>query len=463
MSRINRFIRTALTYFAGNILSKLVTFFLIPLYTNRLSPEDYGNYDLITTIIIFMVSVAFFQIWDGMFRFSFDCKDDAEKYNVISDSLIVFICGIALYCVLLFALYSYLKFDYLWYVLPFGIMYGLQYLYSFMARVFLRNSLFVFSGTANSIVTALCNILLILRFDMGVRSLYIAQIIGCMVQIVIIEIALRPLKHVDLRNINTSRIVQMIRFSGPLCVATVSYWLLSGFTKVIINQTLGSAENGIYAIASTLANITIIAVNIFQFAWNETAYMMADESNRKEKYCKCSDLLFVTVAIGCAGICIGIKILFPIMVGDKYASAYGIIPLLMIGVSANAIAGFLGTLFMTEKSTSYILSSTIIAATVNLSVAKQMTAHFGLVGAVMTLSASFMVLLAVRMLMLNKVLEIKVSAKSFLTIVYVAVSLYMYYKVDSLPIMIIYCIVLVGLYYISFTGITGFSMRKAEK
>ena len=152
MNRISRFIKTALTYFAGNILSKLVTFFLIPLYTNKLEPADYGNYDLVTTIIIFMVSVAFFQIWDGMFRFSFDCDTDEEKYRVISDSIVVFLGGVAVYCVLFFALLKYLKFDYWQFVLPFGIFYGLQYLYSFMARVFLKNALFVFSGTANTVV-----------------------------------------------------------------------------------------------------------------------------------------------------------------------------------------------------------------------------------------------------------------------------------------------------------------------
>ena len=435
MNRISRFIKTALTYFAGNILSKLVTFFLIPLYTNKLEPADYGNYDLVTTIIIFMVSVAFFQIWDGM----------------------------AVYCVLFFALLKYLKFDYWQFVLPFGIFYGLQYLYSFMARVFLKNALFVFSGTANTVVTALCNILFILQFNMGVKSLYLAQIAGCLVQIVAIEIALNPLRYLDFNRINKDRIGKMLRFSGPLCVATVSYWLLSGFTKVIINQTLGSAENGIYAIASTLANITIIAVNIFQFAWNETAYLMADESNRKETYSKCSDLLFVTVAMGCAGICIGVKIIFPIMVGERYLGAYDILPLLMIGVSANAIAGFLGTLFMTEKSTSYILTSTMVAAAINLLSAKTASMQFGLRGAVVALSVSFIALLIVRMIMLQKVIGIRISPISFLTCGYIAIAMALYYSVDSLVILILFCIVLVALYLLTFMKITGFNLGRNRK
>ena len=71
MSRVRQFFQTAFTYFAGNIFSKLVTFFMIPLYTNQLPPSEYGDYDFVVTIITFFISVAFFQIWDGMFRFSF--------------------------------------------------------------------------------------------------------------------------------------------------------------------------------------------------------------------------------------------------------------------------------------------------------------------------------------------------------------------------------------------------------
>ncbi len=66
MNRLKRFLQTALTYFIGNILSKLITFVLIPIYTNKLTPSEYGNYDLVITIITLFVSVAF-----GMVCFDF--------------------------------------------------------------------------------------------------------------------------------------------------------------------------------------------------------------------------------------------------------------------------------------------------------------------------------------------------------------------------------------------------------
>ena len=74
MNKIKRFFETAGIYFAGNILSKLVAFFLLPLYTTRIEPAQYGNYDLVISLINLVAPIAFFQIWDAMFRFAFEVK-----------------------------------------------------------------------------------------------------------------------------------------------------------------------------------------------------------------------------------------------------------------------------------------------------------------------------------------------------------------------------------------------------
>ena len=40
------FFKSSICYLLGNILSKVIVVFLLPLYTNNISPEDYGRYDL---------------------------------------------------------------------------------------------------------------------------------------------------------------------------------------------------------------------------------------------------------------------------------------------------------------------------------------------------------------------------------------------------------------------------------
>lgn len=468
MNRLKQFCQTALTYLAGNILSKLVTFFLIPLYTNQLSTKDYGEYDVTITIITLLVSVAFFQIWDGMFRMSFDEKKVEDKYQIIGICLKGYGLGIVLFSVLYFIVskFAITQSGILPYV--FGIVFGAQYMYSFAARVFLKNKLFVLSGAISTLTIALTNIVLILQFHVGIQSLYYAQIAGCVIQIIIIEARLHLIPNTIKTETNLAKLRTILNFSFPLCIATVSYWLLSGYTKIIINQVCGAQENGLFAIASSIANIAVIAVNVFQFAWNETAYLMANDENRVAMYRKCLDLLFCTVWVCCAAFCSIISIIFPYYVGEAYQKSSIVIPYLMIGVSANAIAGFLGTLFMTEQKTRFIMISTLIASGVNILFSGFVTRTYGLIGAVLVLSVSFILLMGLRLLQVTKKLRISFSPYIFISIIPVILGVVLYTLQPGIIVNVVFLLILAVGYVFVVKKITGISfmdiiLRKGKK
>ena len=453
MGRIKRFIQTASTYLVGNILSKLVSFFLIPLYTNKLSSADYGDYDVVITIITLLVSVTFFQIWDGMFRLSFDAENKDDKDEVINTSVKGYvICILPFACVYLI-LSRIASFAYPILTFVFGIVFALQYIYSFAARVFLRNKLFVVSGVANTLAIAITNIVMILQFGFGIRSLYYAQIIGCLIQIIIIEIRLHLIRISFNRYFNFELFKRILKFSIPLCIATISYWLLSGYTKIIINTTCGSKENGLFAIAASFSSVVVLAVNVFQFAWNETAYLMANEKNRISTYKKSLDLMFCTVWF-CSGIfCSVINIIFPFFVGEEFHGSSVVIPYLMIGLAANAIAGFTGTLFMTEQQTRYIMTSTIVAAMVNIVLSRPITKAYGMIGAVLVLSFSFILLLLLRMLYIKKTMAFSISPLAVFSIITIVPSVLLYSYNAGVLSNIAYIFALLLCYYAVFKRI----------
>ena len=142
--KIRRFLETAFVFLAGNMLSKLISFFLLPLYTSQIAPDQYGAYDLVMSFINLVAPIAFLQIWDGMFRFAFDYKEDRDKKTVISNTWLVMLMGIVVYFAIFCGLNAFYKFAYFGYVLLYGFAYALHYVYTYAARVFLKNKLFVF-------------------------------------------------------------------------------------------------------------------------------------------------------------------------------------------------------------------------------------------------------------------------------------------------------------------------------
>lgn len=448
MEKIKRFINTTLVFFAGNVMSKLVSFFLLPLYTSRLLPEQYGSYDIAISLINVIAPIAFFQIWDAVFRFAFDYEKDDEKQKVINNGTFVFLCGIVFYTLLFFASTTYFKFEYKGYVLIYGLLFALQYVYTFAARVYLKNQLFVVSGVINTLVTSILNIVLILVFECDVSSLYISLIIGTIVQLIIIESSIGVARNFRASQIDKGLISKMLRFSVPLCVATISYWLLSGYTKMIIYEKLGVFANGLYAVANKFASLITILVTVFQYAWNEMAYMMSNEQDRSKTYNICIDAMLKSTLWGTAVICLAIKIVFPYFIDSQYSDALNLIPACMIGVAFNSLASFLGTLFMTEKRTSFILTSTLISSLFNVVLGYIGCKLWGLQGAIIALTASFLLLLILRIVKLVINYNVKIKINNILPLVVLIVSVLFFIYLDSYILFIsTVIIVLSGLIY----------------
>lgn len=453
MSKIKRFIGTSGTYFIGSILSKLIGFFLLPLYTSKLSPEEFGTYDLVVTILSFFAPIVFFQIWDGMFRFSFDKQKLNEKYSIISNSFLVLAFGLLIYSVIFGVTYSIYQFEFAWLTFFYGILIALQYQYTFIARAFLRNQLFVITGLMNSLVSASTNIILILMFNMGVESLFIATILGSIVQVLIIEIRLHPLRNFRFKELNKQLQIDMIKFSLPLCIASVSYWMLSGYTKVVISQQLGNYSNGIYAVATKFTSMITLVISVFQYAWNEMAYLMVKDENRVLKYEKSIEYIFRVVIIGSGVFMLLIKIIFPYLVNSTYNEALMIIPLSLIGVAANAFANFVGTIFMAEKKTRWIFRTTLISAGINIFCLWVFTPIWGIQGAVGALCLSFLAIAFFRLYAVRKIFSIRLSVSQLNYILLLVYAVYIFYIVNSTSMLLLNIIILCSIALYSFRDI----------
>lgn len=432
MGKLKRFLSTTAVYLAGSVLSKLVSFFLLPLYTSKISPDQYGVYDLVITVISLAAPVAFVQIWDGMFRVSFDYSKEKDKYKIISNAFAVFTAGAVFYAVGFAILQSIFHMEHSTYIFAYGLALSVDYLYGYICRVFLDNKLYMGAGLINTLLTATINIILIVQFRWDVRSLYLSPIIGMLVQSLIIDVRYKVLKRFRFAYIDRNEILKMIRFSIPLCLATASYWLLTGFSKLLITNTLGAADNGVFAIANRFSSMVTLVLTIFQYAWNELAYLMSNDAGRTDTYNLCIDLLLKFVILGSAGVCVFVKILFPYIIHEQYAMAINIIPATIIGSMMNAMASFVGTLFMTEKKNNDIMYSTLIAAGVNIGFGIFGTKLWGLQGATLALMIAFMTLMLIRLWQAGKQFSIKYNWKGItVPICLLVLSILEYYLIDN--------------------------------
>lgn len=437
MNKLTRFIKTSFVYFIGSVLSKLLSIFLLPLYTSRISPDALGNYDLYVSIVNLIAPLAFIQIWDGVYRFAFDSSDKEWKEKTITNGFVISIFGCIIYCILL-------GITLIWYpaiqsplIYIYGILVAFQYLYTVICRVYLDNILLITSGLINTIITFGCNIFFIVYCNMGTDALFLSSIIGIVIQIVVIELKLNIISHIKRCYISILNMRDMIKFSLPLCINTISYWLLMGYTKVTITNILGASSNGLFSVANKFTVFVTLIISVFQFAWNEMIYLSVNEEKSEKLYGKGIHLILKLLLLGSAIFTIVIKIVFPYLIDRSYYDAYYIIPIALIGVAANSFASFAGTIFLSDKNSKRLVFTVMLSAIINVILSPISTSYMGLYGAISVLSISYLVNAVLRLVDLKNKYGIGFRLDILPSVILFIGSFFIYYLVDNIIILIL--------------------------
>ena len=81
--------RHGLVYGAGILLSRLVAFVMLPVYTRFLTPSDYGALQLVAMTFEVVSIVAGSRIAQGIFRFYHKADGESGRRDVLSTSLVL--------------------------------------------------------------------------------------------------------------------------------------------------------------------------------------------------------------------------------------------------------------------------------------------------------------------------------------------------------------------------------------
>ncbi len=79
MSKESKLIKNTAIIAIGNICTKCISFFMLPLYTAILTTLEYGKIDLIQTYSALLIIIMTLQFEQGVFRYLIEVREDKEK------------------------------------------------------------------------------------------------------------------------------------------------------------------------------------------------------------------------------------------------------------------------------------------------------------------------------------------------------------------------------------------------
>lgn len=466
MSDIRKIVKSTGIYFVGNILSKVMVFFLVPLYTKYIDSTAFGYYDAATAIVQFLQNLIFMDIGAVILRYMFDLKENKGKAICVGMSmffmcLIVYVVGGSITAVTA-------PVEYPWYLLAYGLVSMLAQISGYICRGYGNNVYYAVSGVVATLVSVSLNLLLILVAKMDYSSLYIASICSCFVQFAMLEIKNKSYKSLKKQYFDKPLLKEMFKYALPLAVNSVAYWGLTSLNKVLVSFLLGTAANGYLAIANKFTSAVYLLSTCFQLAWTELAYSKDNSLSKEtgEYYTKALDLLIRVVMVGLALMLPAIKILlaiFPSFIDASYSTSIYLIPLAMGGAIVSIVSSFVGSIFGGIKKTNMVFVSTVIGTLVNAGlVVGLIYAGVGVQAANIGFLVGFFVNLVFRFIALKKCINLKVRYWYFLAFIpiYAGISfMFLYLKWYYLIIAIV---VVIGLGILLFKNEIKILMQKIK-
>lgn len=397
----------------SNFATKLLSFFLVPLYTSVLTTGEYGTYDLFNTTVSLLVPLLTIDIQEAVLRFSMD--KDAKHGEIFSigclfsmySCLIVF-CGLIINQVLNFSVV----------LQQFSLEFMLLYVLSAFSGVilyFARGAGYIaelsVSGVISSVVMISCNIVFLLVFKIGLHGYFYASILGYTAQCSYLLLKTRAYKYTKLKIKNVSLKKEMTEYSSPMVANAISWWINNASDRYIVTWMCNLSVTGIYSVSYKIPSIMSILQGIFSQAWTLSATKEFDSEDKEGFFINIYNVYNFLLILACSGLIFLDKPIAKILFAKDFYKAWEYAPFLMISTIFSGMAGFLGGILSALKQSKLFAKSSVITAIVNTVLNVVLVCFIGPIGAAISTAIAYFMMWYIRYFQIRKSISLRVNLR----------------------------------------------------
>ena len=469
MNRNKELAKNTLIIFIGTIFTKLITFFLLPLYTSILSTEEYGIVDLFNTLISLIIPLISLKIEDGTFRYLIKYRDDSKKQKEVLTTSLFFNLAITIICLIIFlAINKLINIKYKTYFVIAVIVTNISTYLLQCARGLGSNTKYSVAGVVMSLFTIFFNILFLVILKFNFIGMFLGTILGNVFCIIYLVFSLKIYKYLAPKSFNKKILKDLLKYSIPLIASSLSWWVFSSSDRLIVSNALGLSANGILSISYKFSTIYIIIYNIFNTSWTESVAIHINDKDIDNYFNSIFSMAFkFFLALGLC-IIMSMPIVFKIMINSKFYQAYYLVPFMMIASICQAVVGMVSASYIAKNDTKPIAYTAILSAIINVVIHLLLINSVGLYAAAISTLASYLFFSIFRIVdVKRKYINIKVKFNFILTmLIMVSIMMLCYYnnsiyiKIVGMIFAIIYSLIINKN---SFDKIKNYASKKIRK
>jgi O-antigen/teichoic acid export membrane protein len=394
--------------------SRILSFFLVPLYTYVLSTSEYGTVDLINTTVQLLIPILTLNIQDAVLRFSLD--DEYSPYDVIDVDGKVIAISSGVLVLALFVLWALgiitITPNYIIFLFVLFISGAINNNLSMYLKARDRVRLLAFWGIINMAITCVFNIVLLLVMKLGVNGYLISFVSGTIVADIGMIITGGVFHDIKRGKWSTNIVRSILIYSAPLIANSIGWWINNASDRYILTFFCGTALNGIYAVSYKIPSILSAVQSVFYNAWSVSAITEFDKDDSDGFIGNVYTAYSSMSILACSCIMVLNIFIAKILYSKDFFSAWHYIPFLLVGTAFNGLGLFNGCIYTAAKKTKDVSITTIIGATINTALNFILIPFYGAYGAAFATMVGYFFIWLIRLVRMRNIIVMKVNWKN---------------------------------------------------
>jgi len=422
MNKYQKLAGNTLIFAIGSFGAKFLSFILMRLYTGCLTSEEYGSVDILYQTVNVLYPLLTLSMADAVIRFGMEKNTD--KRQVYTIAVCSTMGGLALLALLspVFNLFDMYR-DYSFILYVYCFFSCLKQVTASFIRAKGYVKLFALDGIFSTLLIVICNVIFLVCFDMGVTGYVLSIILSDAISLACLTLVAGLHKYLDITYFNKATFKEMLKYSAPLILSYVMWWITSASDRWFVNANCGGAVNGVYSAAYKIPSLLMMVTTLFYQAWQMSAIENNGDRGLAKFYSKIYGAYSSVMLIAAAGIIMLVKPLTFMLVGSKhltytlvgydpssnYAFAYRYTPILVIAAVFQCLCQFTSSVYSVKKKSVNACVTSCIAGVVNIILNWLFIVKLGCgaYGAAIATAAAYLSCFAVRIIDTTKLIKFK--------------------------------------------------------
>lgn len=394
-----KLLKSISVYTFANVLNASIPFFLLPILTNTLTPEDYGLISIFQLILSLTIPFTGLNVEGAVSREYFsDNKEESHFSKYVSNTVMIVVIVSIIVLGLVFLSGDYIQEltdfpePWLWVVVVCAFSNNISEILLAVWQVKYKSIQYSLFRIVKTLVELGLSVFLILTINRSWESRINGQLIASIIFVVLAFFFLYKEKLLK-RHLDKSNVIDILKFGIPLIPHVTGGVIITMIDRLYIAKMIGVSEAGLYAVGFQVAQIISLVQNSFNVAWVPWFYGKLNEKSEKTnlKIVKFTYLYFVLMIGISFLLSIFTPFIFKFVIGKEYSKAVGFVFWIALGFAFNGMYKMVVNYFFYIKQTYWVSIITFLTAMINLFLIFFLIKKNGAIGAAQSTAIAFFI------------------------------------------------------------------------